>query len=324
MGLFNTPGRWEGMVGCLLTPYDAAGRIDPQTYAKQVRFLAASGMSALCSLMHVGESLNLSMAERQQLTELTVQAADGLPVIAHVSCSGTEHTVALARHAQAVGAQAVVVTAPYHWHPGYQGLLQHFLAVGESIEIPLLAYSPPPAAGAALPTELVAELIERLPNFLGLKEASNQVPVFDAFARLVHRARPDFSVLGGIEYVLPLRTIGAAGSFSICALVAPRLTRSLWTAVVDRDYDRAAGLQQRMNQLLDLLVPRYPATVKAAAEVMGRGLGPTRLPIPPLSAEELSALVVGLDGCGLLDEEPYGWDVDALPDPQRARATASA
>ncbi|WP_190094796.1 dihydrodipicolinate synthase family protein [Streptomyces melanogenes] len=323
MGLFGSAGRWEGLIACPLTPYDDAGELDAATYAKQLEFLLGAGFTALCPLMHAGESLNLSFAERREVSSLTVSAAGRAPVVAHVSCPGTDHTVALARQAQSVGAAAVIATTPYHWHPGDAGLLAHFSAVAEAVDISVLAYSPPPSAGTPLTPRLVGELISRHPNFLGLKEASNDVTAFGGFARSAAALRADFSVLGGIEYTLAQRALGGAGSFSILALVAPRLVRELWTATVQGEFERAAGLQDRVSRLLSLFIPRYPAGLKAAAALMGRPLGPTRLPIPPLDPAETQALARALEETGITAQEPYGWDPQGDPDPERFRRGSS-
>ncbi|MGM1061285.1 dihydrodipicolinate synthase family protein [Saccharothrix sp. Mg75] len=309
MGLFGNAGRWEGVIGCLLTPYDALGGVDAETHAAQVDFLLGSKVPALCALMHVGESLNLSFAERRRVTALTVEAAAGrAPVAVHVSCAGTAHTVELARHAESVGASAVVVTAPYHWLPGDRGLLDHFDAVARAVDIAVLAYSPAPSMGPPLSPGLVAELARRHEHFLGLKEASGLMGAFAEYVRVVRGVRSDFSVLGGVEYALPQHVLGGAGCFSICAVIAPRLVTGLWEATVAGDHERAGVLQARAARLLSLLVPGYPAGLKAAAEIMGRPCGPTRLPIPELTAGEKDALAAALAAEGVLDQEPHGWD----------------
>jgi dihydrodipicolinate synthase/N-acetylneuraminate lyase len=323
MGLFGQRSKWEGVVGCPLTPFDGTGGLDLDGYARQVEFLLGSGTPALCAVMHVGESLNLSVAERRLLAERTVRVVDGrAPVIVHVSCPGTDHAVDLARHAEIVGADAVVAMTPYHWHPSEEGLYQHFLALGEAVDIPLLVYSPPPSVGVPVSGALTTRLIDRLPRFLGIKDASNQLPVFSELASLTRAARPDFSLFTGVEYLLPSMMLGGSGSFSICGLVAPRLIRSLWLAVAGADYPAARSLQEQVSRLLAVLVPNYPATLKAAAELMGRGLGPTRLPVPALTRTEKIILAARLAELGVPTREPYGWDVSAAPDPDRVLRAA--
>ncbi|WCB96861.1 4-hydroxy-tetrahydrodipicolinate synthase [Baekduia alba] len=322
MGLFNTPGQWRGYFGSPLTPYDAAGRIDEEVYAQEVEFLIGNGAPALCSLMHVGESLNLSADERRRVTELTVEVAAGrVPVIAHVSLPGTQHTVELAEHAQSVGAQGVVSVTPYHWRPTDEGLYEHFVAVGSSVDVALLTYSYPAAFGVGVSPQVATRLVERLPNYLGAKQADYDMQTFTEMVRALHVARPDFSVFAGVEYLLPALALGGCGSLSACGVVAPRLLTALWQAASTGDFEGARELQWKMGQLFLLLTSRYPATIKAAAGIMGREVGPTRLPVLPLAAEEVAALAAELDAMGILESEPYGWALDAEPDPERARAS---
>ncbi|MFH8990066.1 dihydrodipicolinate synthase family protein [Streptomyces sp. NPDC017940] len=325
MGLFGHPGRWEGVIACPLTPYDAAGDVDGERYAQQVEFLIASGVPALCAPMHVGESLNLSFAERELLATLTVRAARGrVPVVVHVSCPGTGHTVRLARHAQSAGADAVIATASYHWDLGEEATARHFEALVTAVDVPVIGYSPPPTAGTPLPAELITRLARRHGNFLGLKEASNHMATFGAATRAAGAARPDFSVLGGIEYLLPQRSLGGAGAFSICAPVAPRLVMALWQAARDSDQQRARELQARMTRLLALLVPRYPAGVKAAVAIMGRAMGDVRLPLTPLTAAQTHRLAAALEQEGITASEPHGWDAAANGAPGHLPAAGTA
>jgi len=323
VGLFDSDGRWQGFLACPLTPYDADGRVDADVYAAQIEFLLAHGAPALCALMHMAESLNLSWEERRLLASLTVEVAgDRAPVVVHVSCPGTDHTVELARHAESAGAKGVVAVTPYHWRPGEEGLLQHFMAVAKSIEGALVAYTFPAALGVSITPELAASLIERAPNFLAIKEASHHLPTFAELAQVAAELRPELSVFSGVDYMLANRVCGGAGTFSACAVVAPRLVGALWEAVANDDLAGALPIQDRVSRLLGPLLRAYPATIKAAAEIMGRPLGPTRLPTPPLSAGQRAGLAVELDRAGLLDDEPYGWDPGAGPDPERARRQA--
>jgi len=136
MGLFGSSGRWEGYFSCPLTPYDADGRVDVEVYAAQVEFLLGQGAPALCALMHLAESLNLTDEERRLIARTTTEVVDGrIPVVVHASCPGTDQTVALARHAESVGAQAVVVASPYYWRPGDAAQLQHFATVGDAMSV---------------------------------------------------------------------------------------------------------------------------------------------------------------------------------------------
>lgn len=321
MGLFGSTGRFRGFFGTPLTPFDDDLQVDRDAYVKHVRFMVDAGISALCWPMHLAESLNLSVDERTELAKLTLDAAGGdVPVTIHTSAPGTDHVIELSRHAQSVGADGVVVTTPYHWRSTPEALEAHFTAVGQAIDIDLLTYSYPDAMQVEVDAALAARLIERLPNYRGTKDASYDMQGFTELCRVTSALRPDFSVFTGIEYLLPNMAVGGAGSFSATGMIAPRLLRSLYDAVSTGDFAAALPLQHRISELWFLLQPGYPATIKAAMEIMGRPVGRTRLPILPLDAEATERLRVRLGECGVFDEEPYGWDATAAPDPERAAA----
>jgi 4-hydroxy-tetrahydrodipicolinate synthase len=317
VGLFGTHGTFRGFFGTPLTPYDDELRIDRDAFAKHVRFMIDGGAHALCWPMHLAESLNLSMAERKELAELTIEAAEGrVPVAIHTSCPGTDHVIELSRHAEQAGAGAVVVITPYHWRPTPDALYAHFAAVGESIEIDLMTYSYPDAMQVEVDAALAARLIDRLPNYLGVKDAGYDMQRFTELCRVTSALRPDFSVFTGIEYLLPNMVVGGAGSFSACGMIAPRLLKRLFDAVATGDYEAALPLQHRISRLWFLLAPGYPATIKAAMEIMGRPVGDTRLPILPLDQAARERLRERLEEYGVLEEEPHGWDFAPAPAPE--------
>ena len=121
-----------GLVHTPLTPFTSDRRIDFDTFAKSIEFHLRHGAQALAVPMHAGESVSLTDAERRQLISFAVEhAAKRVPVIAHVSDAGTGIAAALARHAQAAGATAIVATTPYYWTPPPAMLLEHFVPIGE-------------------------------------------------------------------------------------------------------------------------------------------------------------------------------------------------
>lgn len=298
-GVFQTP----------VTPLTADNRIDVATFEKLVDFHARQeGAAGLALPMHIGESLNLTMAERRELLEAAVRAAAGrLPVLAHVSMPGTEQTVELARHAERAGASAVIVISPYYWRPGPEALFEHFATVGTSVGLPLLAYNSPNHLFVTIPPAVLGRLIERLPSFVGLKDASFDMEYFTEACRTVLPLRPSFALIAGVEYLVPTMALGGSGSMSALGGVAPRLVRDLYAACAAGEYERAREPQYRASALWHLLRAEYPATIKAAMEIMGRPVGGTRLPVRSLDEVAKRRLREALQVMGVLDEEPHGW-----------------
>jgi dihydrodipicolinate synthase/N-acetylneuraminate lyase len=130
---------------------------------------------------------------------------------------------------------------------------------------------------------------------------------FAEACRVGRQARPDFAVFSGTEYVLPGVTLGAAGTFSVAAGIAPRLVRSLVDAAFAHDYADGLDLQYRFSALWHLLHPSYPARFKAAMQIMGRPVGPARQPAPLVGTDEMKQLEADLGAMGILESEPHGW-----------------
>jgi dihydrodipicolinate synthase/N-acetylneuraminate lyase len=163
----------RGIVGTPVTPFTADNRVDGPTVQRLVDFLIRHGAHAIGLPMHIGENISMSTAERRELVRLAVEAAGGrVPVFANTSLSGTDEVVALSRDAQAAGAKGLVVIAPYHWQPARAPLLDHFATVAGAVDIALIAYNFPERMGVTLTPDLLVELIERCPNFVGIKDAS--------------------------------------------------------------------------------------------------------------------------------------------------------
>jgi len=215
----------------------------------------------------------------------------------------------LARHAEKAGADAVICITPYYWPATEESQFQHFVALGSAIGIPLLGYnSPLHQGGASLSPRLLVRLLERLDNFIGLKDASNSFEYFIEARRATQAVRPDFGIFTGVEYILPSLVLGGGvGSMSVASGVAPNLVRNLYKACAEGRYDQARDLQDKVSCLWQLFKVGYPAPIKAAMGIMGRPVGKTRLPILPLSKEGERQLMDDLQALGVIDQEPHGW-----------------
>src|SRR3990172_10350391 len=257
------PSSVKGIAATPVTPFTPDDRIDWRTFERLVDFLIGSGAHVLAVPLHIGESLNLSMEERKELAECAVKtAARRVPVIINVGLPGTGHVVELARHAEKVGADAVIAIAPYHWAPPRDGLLAHFAAIASAIGIKFLAYNFPRKIGVTLTHDLLLELIDRFENFAGLKDASYDMQYFTETCRVTSAVRPEFAMFTGVEYLLPSMVVGGAGSFSACGAIAPGLVRDLYAACAGQSYEQAKALQYTVSHLWHILSVGYPASVK--------------------------------------------------------------
>jgi dihydrodipicolinate synthase/N-acetylneuraminate lyase len=301
--------RWSGVIGAPVTPFDPGGRVNHHLARRCVAFLVAQGVDAVALPLHTGESPSLSVSERKALVEVGVDAVGGrVPVMVHASMPGTPEVVDLARHAEASGAAAVVVVTPYHWRPGPASLVAHYRAVCDHVGIDVLAYSFPSRLGVAVTPDLIETLAGSCPNFVGVKDASYDMQSFTECVRRATACREDFSMLTGVEYLLPSMAVGGSGCFSPSSGVAPRLVRRLEQACRAGDVMAARPLQHRASALWHLLRETgYPASVKACMALLDREVGGVRLPLLQLDPPALERLRAGLETLGVLDGEPRGW-----------------
>lgn len=299
----------QGFVGTPTTPMKANGDIDWELVPQVVDFLIDQGADVVAAPMHIGESLNLSIDERKELGRVVVAAARGrVPVIANASMPGTREAIDIAVDGIAAGADAVIATAPYFWQPSQRDLVGHFRAIAAEIgPTPLLAYNFPARLNVGLTLDSLEELVDTVPNFAGVKEASGNMAFFPRAVVRAHRIRPDFAMFVGTEYLITSVPAGAVGTFSPCGPVVPRLVKELLVACRENRFDEALIMQDRLLEIFEVLQPGYPATIKYAQELLGRPVGETRLPLGPLDADQKSFVKRRLTELAVFETEPSGW-----------------
>ncbi|HEY2044603.1 MAG TPA: dihydrodipicolinate synthase family protein [Jatrophihabitans sp.] len=292
----------EGVIGAPITPFTSDDRLDTDTLAILCERLVERGAHGVALPLHTGESLNLTMQERQLALEQAVSVVKGrVPVLAHVSMPGTAQAIELAQHAEQAGAAAVISVTPYHWRPSPRALVEHFRALARSVSIGVLAYNFPSRLGVSIGADVIEELIDSCPNFIGVKDASYDMQSFtEACGRSLAR-RPDFAMLTGVEYLLPSMPVGGVGCFSPAFSIAGELILELYDACKSGDLARARPLQYRASALWHLLREcGYPASVKTALRLQGLPVGGVRLPLLDLDEPTTRRLARGLEKLRLL------------------------
>src|SRR5215831_3005400 len=166
--------KFRGVMQSPVTPLKDDYSLDLPTFEKVLDFHVRTGAPAISWPHHKGESLSLTIPERKRFAEATVKVVAGrVPVTIHVSALAVEDTMELAQHAQKIGADGILAITPYFWTPTREAIHDYFIRLCTSIELPVLSYnSPSYLAGVEITGELMSRLIEKLPNFVGVKEAS--------------------------------------------------------------------------------------------------------------------------------------------------------
>jgi 4-hydroxy-tetrahydrodipicolinate synthase len=292
-----------------VTPLKEDFSPDYATFERLVDFHVRTGATAISWPHHKGESLNLTIAERKAMAEAAIKTvAKRVPISIHVSALSVEDTFDLARHAQRAGADAIIAITPYFWKYPPEAIFDHFVKLGTSIDLPLIAYnSPSYLAGVEFTGEMTARLIQRLPNLIGMKEASFNSEKFLDILSAALPLRPTFAMIAGVEYLLPSISLGGAGSYSSAGAICPNLCIQLYEACVGGNWHHARELQYKLSQLWLLFRDQYPSSLKGGMVIMGRPVGPTRAPLPTATQERQKHIGKKLEELGILQTEPYGW-----------------
>jgi 2-dehydro-3-deoxy-D-pentonate aldolase len=302
---------FKGLMPAMVTPFDDRGEVDLGATEAVVEHFIEAGVDGISPLGSTGEFSHLTGNERKRFAEEVVRIVGGrVPLVVGVGAAGTKEMVELARHAEDVGADAVLVVSPFYWTIGEDALFKHFATVAESVNIPVLVYNLPMLTGIDLSSSLIARIAAECPNVGGLKDTVTEYFHTVGVLREVKRVRPDFSVLSGWEdLILPSLLAGADGSICAFANVAPDLFVNLVRSARDGDLDRAAELHRRILSLLTLGVYSDPpmSAIKLAMNKLGVPISPAvRGPALPVREEVHEKVESVLREAGLLTVREVG------------------
>ncbi len=297
-----------GLVHAPITPF-VNGRVDFAGYGNVLDFHLAGGAQGLALPMHAGESVSLTVAERQALLAFALEHVKGrVPVIANVSEAGTAIAAALARHAAKAGAAAVIATVPYYWTPPQHMLVEHFLAIGEAAQLPLFVLNSPAEMNEVeIASKSVADLLKRLPNMAGLIDLSLDWQYMIEVITVARAVRPDFQLVSGTEYMISAAAVGATGLVSPLAGIAPNLIGNLYALCMAEKFTEARPAQEQAAILYRALRDTGVAGFKTSMRAMGRDCGAPRPPLASLDESDTKALLVQLSAAGTMNSEPRGW-----------------
>ena len=290
---------FSGSIPALVTPF-RDGALDMQAFARLVDWQIKEGTSALVPCGTTGESPTLSFDEHYRIIDACIEAAAGrVPVIAGCGSNDTATAIRHMRHAQAAGASAALIVAPYYNRPSQEGMLAHFRALADASDLPIVVYNVPGRTVADISAETMCKLAE-IPTVVATKDASGDL------ARVtMHRAGAgaDFCQLSGNDDLwLPHAVLGGAGCISVSANVAPRLCADFAAACAAGDWARALVLHDRLFPLHKaMFTDASPAPVKYALSRVHDWFSPdVRLPIIPASAASRAAVDAALVSAGVL------------------------
>ncbi|MCI4661610.1 MAG: 4-hydroxy-tetrahydrodipicolinate synthase [Neomegalonema sp.] len=290
---------FKGSIPALVTPM-RDGRVDMDALRSFVEWQISEGTHGLVPVGTTGESPTLSPEEHKEVVAEVVRIANKrVPVIAGSGSNNTTEAIDFTEHAKAVGADAALVVVPYYNKPTQQGLINHFTAIHDAVDIPIFIYNVPGRTVADIKPETVATLA-RLPRIVGIKDASADLTRPSIMRTLVGE---DFIQLSGEDgTALGFNAHGGRGCISVTANVAPRLCAQMQEATLAGDFAAARAIQDRLMPLHEALFAEpSPGPAKYALSVLGKCANELRAPLYPITAPTEARVRAAMTHAGLLN-----------------------
>ena len=289
---------FTGAMVALVTPFQE-GEIDYQTLDELIDFQLEGGIDGIVPVGTTGECPTLSPEEHKQVIERVVQAVGGqVPVIAGAGSNSTAEAIEYTEFSKKVGADATLQVGPYYNKPTQEGFYQHFKAIAEEVDLPVVLYNIPGRCGAGMTPETVARLAE-LENIVAIKEATGSLDQASEIA-----TRCDITIISGDDSLtLPLASVGGKGVISVVANIVPADVKAMTDLILEGDLVSARQWHKKLFTLCKsmLTLATNPIPIKAAMAILNMCSDELRLPMTPLEENKKVILEQTLKDYGLLN-----------------------
>jgi 4-hydroxy-tetrahydrodipicolinate synthase len=291
--------KFRGAFVAIVTPF-IDGQVDEQGLVDLIEFHIENGTHGIVPCGTTGESATLSHEEHHRVVGLTVKTVNGrVPVVAGSGSNSTSEAIDLTRHAKDAGVDGVLMVSPYYNRPSQEGLYQHFKAVAEAVDVPIILYNVPSRTSSNVLPATVARLAA-IDNIVGIKEATGSLNQVSEVIKLCPR---DFAVLSGDDFTsMATVLVGGTGVISVTSNVAPKDMADLMEAALAGDLARANELHYKMFPLFQaMFFDSNPVPAKATLELMGKiKSGTPRLPLYRMNNDTLGKLKATITAYGLI------------------------
>ena len=288
-----------GSIVALVTPMHEDGAVDYAALRALIDWHIAEGTDCIGVVGTTGESPTVSVEEHCEIIRVSVQHAAGrVPIMAGAGATSTREAIELTRFSKQVGADCSLQVVPYYNRPSQEGIYQHFKAIAEAVDLPVVLYNVPGRTVADMQPETALRLA-RVPGVVGVKEASGDI---ERAAQLIKHAPKGFSIYSGDDgTAIALLLLGGQGNVSVTANVAPRLMHEMCMAAIEGRLQRAREIHLQLLSLhKQLFCEPSPAPTKWALARLGKCRPDVRLPITPLTAEGQALVDGALRDSGLI------------------------
>ena len=291
--------RIQGSIVAIVTPFHQDGSVNFSKLGELVDWQIQNGTDGIVALGTTGESATMTDEEDDAVCEYVIKRVNGrIPVIVGSGSNCTASMLDKSLRYQAMGAQGLLIIAPYYNKTNEEGMYRHFATVVDAVDIPCILYNVPGRTGCSI-SEGVVKRLAGHPNVMGIKEASGNMSYACKIARYLG---PDFAMYSGNDDItVPILSIGGSGVISVLAHILPQQTHDMVMAYLSGDTAAATAAQLRYLELINsLFLEVNPIPVKAALNMMGWEVGPCRMPLYEMSQGAAQRLRAAMEEAGLL------------------------
>ena len=291
---------FEGAGVALVTPFKENGEVNYEKLEEIVEEQIAGGTDAIIACGTTGEASTMTHEEHLEVIEYICRVTKKrIPVVAGTGSNCTETAVYLSAEAEKRGADGLLLVSPYYNKATQKGLMAHFTAVADAVKIPVILYNIPGRTGVTIKPETIAALCKDVDNIVGVKEAGGN---FSAIATLMSLSDGKVDLYSGNDdQIVPLLSLGGKGVISVLSNVAPRQTHDICASYFAGDVKTSASLQLKAIPLItELFSEVNPIPVKAAMNMMGKGVGPLRMPLTEMEPQNQEKLKKAMADYGIL------------------------
>ncbi len=291
---------FKGAGVAIATPFKESGEVNYEEFARLIEFQVENGTDAIIVCGTTGEAATMSEREHMDVVKFCIdRVAHRIPVVAGTGSNCTQTAIELSKEAQEYGADAILSVTPYYNKATQGGLLAHFGAVAEAIDLPIILYNVPSRTGCNILPETAVELARKYSNIVGIKDASGNISQTIKMMTLADGCIDLYS--GDDDSIVPIMSVGGLGVISVLSNIAPRQTHEICQKCLEGDFETARKLQFKAYPLVKALFSEVnPIPVKSALKMIGFEVGPLRLPLTELEPAHQQLLREEMKKYGLI------------------------
>lgn len=274
----------------MVTPYTKTGEVDYDKAQKLTEYLLTHGSDAVVVCGTTGESPTLTVPEKDKLWAAVIEAAKGKgKVVVGTTDNETAFSVDLAKRAEKAGADGLLAVVPYYNKPPQEGLYQHFKAIAQAADIPIILYNIPGRTGINMQVETVKRIVDECPNVVALKDSTGNL---DQVSNLRKIMGPDFTIYSGDDSLtLPILSVGGSGVVSVASHLIGEQLQEMIAAFFAGDVKKALDLHLKYLPVFHkIFITANPIPIKACMNMLGWDMGECRLPLIPANEEQKAIL----------------------------------